>query len=202
MEREQVHLYLGHPGITRKHPDFYRLLVMDHVLGTGPGFTDRISKKLRDEMGLCYAVSASIAGSAGREPGYFACYIGASPDQEERALAALLAEIRAMRKTPPTDEEIQTVRDYLSGSFVLGLERNSSLAAFLIRVERFELGFEYIERYPEIIRSVTPEEARAAAEQHLDPDHYVLVSAGPPPKLAEKARPGPRAKVRAAGRSA
>ncbi len=206
MEREQVHLYLGHPGIARSHPDFYRLLVMDHVLGTGPGFTDRISKKLRDEMGLCYTVSASIAGSAGREPGYFACYIGASPEQEERALEALLAEIRAIRKVPPSDEEIKTVRDYLSGSFVLGLERNSSLAAFLIRSERFELGFDYIERFPEIVRSVTPEEARAAAEKHIDPDNYVLVSAGPrakqKPSEKTKTADAHRGKKAVSGRSA
>ena len=39
----QTHVYLGHLGITRTNPDYYKLLVMDNVLGTGPGFTDRLS---------------------------------------------------------------------------------------------------------------------------------------------------------------
>jgi zinc protease len=29
----QLHFYMGHPGIRRSNPDYYRLLVMDHVLG-------------------------------------------------------------------------------------------------------------------------------------------------------------------------
>src|SRR5262249_10488743 len=36
----QLTVYLGHLGIKRDNPDYYKLLVMDHVLGTGPGFTD------------------------------------------------------------------------------------------------------------------------------------------------------------------
>ena len=86
MPREQVHVFLGHPGIRRDDPDFYKLSVMDHVLGTGPGFTDRISRKLRDEQGLCYTVSASITSSAGLEPGHFSAYIGTSPQNVARAI--------------------------------------------------------------------------------------------------------------------
>ena len=60
----QVHVFIGHLGITRKDPDYYTLLVMDNVLGTGPGFTDRLSANLRDRQGLAYTVTAQITGSA------------------------------------------------------------------------------------------------------------------------------------------
>ena len=50
--REQVHLYVGHLGIRRSDPDYEALVVMDHVLGTGPGFTNRISRKLRNMSSL------------------------------------------------------------------------------------------------------------------------------------------------------
>src|SRR5262249_29866305 len=61
----QLHFYMGHPGIRRDNPDYFKLLVMDYVLGTGPGFTDRLSSRLRDREGLGYSVSANITGSAG-----------------------------------------------------------------------------------------------------------------------------------------
>ena len=77
----QVHVYIGHLGITRNNPDYYKLLVMDNVLGTGPGFTDRLSATLRDRQGLAYTVSATIASSAGLEPGTFTGYIGTFPDK-------------------------------------------------------------------------------------------------------------------------
>ena len=41
----QVAFYMGHPGIRRNSPDYYKLLVMDYILGTGPGFTDRLSAR-------------------------------------------------------------------------------------------------------------------------------------------------------------
>ena len=43
----QLQFHMGHVGITRRNPDYYKLLVMDYVLGTGPGFTDRLSARLR-----------------------------------------------------------------------------------------------------------------------------------------------------------
>ena len=46
-EAAQLHFYLGHAGIRRNTPDYFKLLVMDYVLGTGPGFTDRLSSRLR-----------------------------------------------------------------------------------------------------------------------------------------------------------
>ena len=50
-EAAQLHFLMGHVGITRDNPDYYKLLVMDYVLGTGTGFTDRLSADLRDRQG-------------------------------------------------------------------------------------------------------------------------------------------------------
>jgi zinc protease len=178
MPREQVHVFLGHLGVRRTHPDFYVLSVMDHVLGTGPGFTSRCSRKLRDEQGLCYAVSAGITASAGEEPGTFTAYIGTSPEHRQRAIDGFLEEIRRMRSEPVTAQELQDVKDYLTGSFVFGLERNSNLAAYAIRARRFGLGFDFIQRYPDMVRAISAEQVRDAAERHLHPDRLVVVSAG------------------------
>lgn len=178
MAREQVHVYLGHLGIRRVDADFYVLSVMDHILGTGPGFTSRCSRKLRDEQGLCYAVSAGITPSAGEEPGTFTAYIGTSPEHRQRAIDGFLAEIKRIRIEPPAEQELQDVKDYLTGSFVFALERNNNLASYAIRAKRFGLGFDFLRRYPDLIRSVTRDDVRAAAEKHLHPDRLVVVSAG------------------------
>lgn len=178
MAREQVHVYLGHLGIRRTHPDFYRLSVMDHILGTGPGFTSRVSRKLRDEQGLCYSVNAGITSSAGEEPGTFTAYIGTSPEHRQKAIDGFLDEIRRIRSEPPSANELQDVKDYLTGSFVFALERNSNLAAYAIRARRFGLGFDFLHRYPGLIREITAEQVRQAAEQHLHPDRLAVISAG------------------------
>jgi zinc protease len=175
----QVQIFLGHLGIKRTDPDFYKLLVMDHVLGTGPGFTSRISRKLRDEQGLAYAVGASISNSAGSERGMFSAYIGTSPGQETQAINGFLKEIHAIRRVAPSRKEMEDVKAYLTGSFVWALERNSNLARFLIRMERFNLGEDYVQRYPDIIRDVSAKDVRDVAEKHLHPDCCVLLRLGP-----------------------
>ncbi len=48
-EAAQLNFYMGHVGIRRSNPDFYRLLVMDYVLGTSTGFNDRLSARFAIE---------------------------------------------------------------------------------------------------------------------------------------------------------
>ncbi|MEZ5963896.1 MAG: pitrilysin family protein [Planctomycetota bacterium] len=178
MRREQVHVYMGHVGVRRSDPDFYALSVMDHVLGTGPGFTSRVTKRLRDEMGLCYSVFAGITANAGEEPGTFTSYIGTSAEHRAQAIEVFLAEIERLRHEPPSAEEVRDVQDYLTGSFALGLERNLNLIRYAVLTKRFGLGFDYVLRYPDLVRAVTPDEVQRVAQAHLHPDRVVVVSAG------------------------
>lgn len=178
MPREQVHVFLGHVGVRRKHPDYYALQVMDHVLGSGSGFTSRVPKKLRDEQGLCYSVFAGISNSAGEEPGTFTAYIGTSTEHRQKAIDVFLAEIERLRVEPPTLEEVADVQAYLTGSFALGLDRNVNLLRHALIVRKFELGADYIERYPALIRAVTPADVQRVAATHLRPDRVAIVSAG------------------------
>ena len=178
-KRQQVHVYLGHLGIERSDPDYATLVVMDHILGTGPGFTARITKRLRDELGLAYTVHASIYSSAGILPGMFTAYIGTSPEHFETALEGFLVEMRRIRSEKVSAKELQLAQDYLTGSFALSFERASHRAAHLISVERNGFPEDHVERLLESFRAVTVAEVREAADRHLHPDETVLSVGGP-----------------------
>src|SRR5580704_19625240 len=105
-EAAQVHVYIGELGITRNNPDYYKLLVMDNVLGTGAGFTDRLSANLRDRQGLAYTVRAAITSTAGKQPGLFDGYIGTFPEAYIKVREGFLAEINLIREKQPTKEEV------------------------------------------------------------------------------------------------
>ena len=117
----QLTVYLGHIGIKRNNPDYYRLLVLDYILGTGTGFTDRLSATLRDRQGLAYTVSAGITSSAGEEPGTFTGYIGTFPDKYAEVKAGFLKEINRIRDEAPSREEVEDVKAYLTGSLAFSL---------------------------------------------------------------------------------
>jgi len=182
--KEQVHLYLGHPGVTRMNPDFYTLFTLDHILGVGAGFTDRISRTLRDEEGLAYVVTANITQTSEKEQGMFAAYIGTSPENIQRSIDGLLREIRTIQNEPVTPEELELAKNYITGSYVFNFETSTQLAHYLINVERYQLGNDFIWNFPEIIQRVTVADIQRVARQYLDPENYYLVTAG---SLAEHA---------------
>ncbi len=175
----QVHVFIGHLGIKRDDPDYYTLLVMDNVLGTGPGFTDRLSATLRDRQGLAYTVTAQIAASAGEQPGAFTGFIGTFPDKFLVAKEGFLAEVGKIRSHPPTPEEVEDAKKYLLGSLPFRLTTGQQVAGQLLAAERFGLGFDFLETYREKVAKVTPADVEAAAQKHIHPNRLVVVAVGP-----------------------
>ncbi len=178
-DKEQVHICLGHLGISRTDPDFYPIQVMDVILGSGPGFTSRIPRKLRDQEGLAYSTYSDLSGSAGLYPGRFLAYISTSRENQQRALEGLRSEIRNFAEAGPTDEEVLVAQEFLTGSFVFDFETNAQVARFLLSAELFNLGLDYPERYPHLIRKITPDQVAQVARQHLDTVNFTTVIVGP-----------------------
>jgi zinc protease len=179
MPAEQVNIFLGHLGIERTNPDFYALQILDTILGSGAGFTARIPRRLRDELGLAYTTYAGITMTAGLDPGKFVAYIGASPANTDLAIEGMLGEIRRIIEEPVTPDELKDARDFLTGSFVFAFESSSQIARFLTHAEIYGLGFDFIDRYPQYIESVTVDEIARAARRYLDCENYSVVVVGP-----------------------
>ncbi len=176
--REQVHVYYGHLGVERKVEDFPTLVVMDHVLGSGPGFVSRLSKKLRDEQGLAYSVHADIHSSAGLFPGMFTAYIGTSPEHVEQAVKGIQAEVQAIRDTPVSDEELAMAKSYVTGSMVLGYERANARAGSLVGQEIHGFAEDHLEKLREAYQKVTVSDIQATAQRHLHPGDAILAASG------------------------
>ncbi len=178
-DRQQVHVHLGHLGIERAHPDYVPLAVMDHVLGTGPGFTNRITRVLRDELGLAYTVHADIHGTAGRLPGMFRAYIGTSPEHVRTAVDGFVREMRRIGEEPVPEEELSVAKSYLVGSFAMGFERAARRAQYLVSAEIHGFPADHLERLPAEFAAVTVEDVLRVAAEHLHPDACAIAVSGP-----------------------
>ncbi|AWM37157.1 Peptidase M16 inactive domain protein [Gemmata obscuriglobus] len=174
----QVHVYIGRLGITRDHPDYYKLLVMDNVLGTGPGFTDRLSSNLRDRLGLAYTVNATITTTAGKQPGTFTGFVGTFPNKFLDVKFGFFKEVNKLRDEVPTNQEVEDAKKYLLGSLPFKFTTLSGVAGELLAAERYGLGFDYLEKYRKEVAAVTPADVQAMAKKHLDPKTLVLVAVG------------------------
>jgi zinc protease len=175
----QVHVYVGHLGVTRQHPDYYKLLVMDNVLGVGPGFTDRLSSTLRDRQGLAYTVNASIASSAGNQPGTFTGYIGTFPDKFVLVRDSFVKEVVRIRDEAPTAQEVDDAKKYLLGNLPFRFSTLSGVAGQLLAAEQYGLGFDFLETYRKEVEAVTAADVQGVARRHLDPRALTIVAVGP-----------------------
>jgi zinc protease len=176
---EQVHILMGHLGITRKHPDFDALAVADHILGSGPGFTDRLSRVIRDELGLAYSVGGGMTESADVEPGMFRIYLGTGPDEADHAVAAVLEQVRLMHEGRFSDDEVDRARHYLAGSWVFDYQTVEQRAERLMELERWGLEFDEPLTWPDRISRVTARQVRKAARAQIDPEAMIRVEHGP-----------------------
>ena len=171
----QSTIVVGHGGISRTNPDFYAITVMNHILGAG-GFSSRLMDSIRDKQGLAYGITSHYDARA--MPGSFWVNLQTRTETTNQAISGVLAEIKAMREAPVSDQELAEAKSFLMGSFPLRLDSTAKLAQVLAQVEFFGLGFEYFTQYPKWIDRVTKEDVLRVAKQYLDPQRYALVVVG------------------------
>lgn len=163
-------------GLTRMDPDYYAASVANMILGR-IGMGGRLGDNVREQQGLAYYCGSNVDADLGAGP--WAALAGINPIHVERAVTAILHEIERFVAEGPTEQELADAHDYMTGSLVLGLETNDGIAGTLLGIQRYGLGFDYISRYPSIVRSIDAEQVKAVANKYLSTDRYILVVAGP-----------------------
>jgi zinc protease len=174
--KSQVDLALALPAVPRSHPDYYALNMANLILGS-LGLMGRLGERVREQQGLAYYVYSRL--SARLWAGDWIANAGVDPDHVDRAIESILAEVRRLRDEPVSDAEIEDAKANLIGSLPLRLETNDGVAGFLLNLEYYGLGLDYLERYPGRVQSLTKQDLLAAARRYLDPEQVAVVVAGP-----------------------
>ena len=177
----QATILFGNPGVDRANPDYYALLVMNHILGGG-SFSSRLMEEIRVKRGLAYALASFF--SARRHQGSFQVFVQTKNGTVREAIALTVEQLRRIRNEPVSEKELETAKKYLIGSFPQRFATQKELADFLTQVEYFGLGADYPERFPALIRAVTRQDVLRVARTYLHPENPVLVVVG---KIAETA---------------
>jgi zinc protease len=182
-ELTQANIILGHQGVGREHPDYYAIQVMNYILGGG-GFSSRTMDSIRNEKGLAYSVYSHF--SAERLRGEFQLVMQTKNETAREAIQIAEEEMGRIREALVSEQELGDAKDFLTGSFPLRLDTNRKVANFLAQVEYFQLGLDYPERYPDLIRRITRDDVARVARQHLHPEKLITVIVGNLQKIGEK----------------
>ena len=169
---------MGGLGPQRASPHYLPASLGNNILGQF-GMMGRIGGVVREQAGLAYAASTSL--NAWIESGSWEVSAGLNPAHLRQAVDLILAELRRFVREPVSPQELADSQANFIGRLPLSLESNSGVANALLNLERFQLGLDYYQRFPDAVRAVTPEQILAAAQHYLDPQRLILVTAGPQP---------------------
>src|SRR4030088_1710225 len=175
--KTQGDVAIGLPTLERTSPDFYALSFANHILGR-MYFMGRFGEKVRDEQGLAYYAYSELQGSYGR--GAWLVAAGVNPRNLDKALGSIDVELKRFLADGPTPEEQTDGVSSLLGSLPRQLETNEGAAALMGEIELYDLGLDYLERYPDIVRSLTRDAVIEAARRWILTEHLVTAIAGPP----------------------
>lgn len=169
-------------GLKRSDPDFYAAYVMTHILGGG-SFTARLYNEVREKRGLAYSIGSYLYAfdRAGLT-------VGRSGTQNERAaetVDVIRAEWRRMAEDGVTEDELETAKLYLTGSYPLRFTDTGAIASMLAGLQQENLPINYFDIRNIFIEAVTVEDIARTAERLLDADRMVFAISGKPQGLEE-----------------
>jgi zinc protease len=168
----QANIIIGNLGLQRDHPDYYAVSVMNYIFGGG-GFSSRLMQAIRDEKGLAYDVHSFFA--AQKEKGSYQIGLQTKNESANTALDEIIKQVKKITTELVLDQELSDAKSYLTGSFRRRLDTNRKIADFFAMVEFYNLGLNYITKYPDYINAVSKEDVLRVARKYLSAEEYVLV---------------------------
>ncbi len=171
----QAHIVVGTDTVRLSDPRRYALSILVNLLGGG--MSSRLFQRVREELGLAYAIYAYKQFF--QATGQFGVYVGSQPETAQAALDAIRDELDRLAREGLAPAELEGGKRQLKGQVMLALE---SPAARMSRLAGFTL---YGEPYKTLdtvlgeIDAVTPGLAAATAAEFLAPGRQTVQWLGP-----------------------
>ena len=173
----QAHVLIGQPGYKRNDPDFFPLLVGNHILGGG-GFVSRLTEQVREKRGLSYSVYSAFA--PGLHAGAFTVGLQTRPDQASQAVSVAQEVVQSFVREGPTEAELQAAKSNLVGGFALRIDSNRKLLDNVANIAWNRLPLNYLNTWTEQVNRVSASDVRRAMARVLQPERMVTVVVGAP----------------------
>jgi len=174
--KTQSDIVLGALGPSRYAEDFVPAVIANSVLGEF-GMMGRIGYEIREKRGLAYYAYSRIEGGPG--PGPWNISAGVAPQNVDLAIEQAVEQIHRLRSEPVSDDDLSDNKSYYTGRLPLRLESNEGIAINIHRMERYDLGLDYLLNYHDMIHSLSKQDLLQAAANYLNPEKLVIAVAGP-----------------------
>lgn len=172
---EQTIVLMGHEGLRLDDPNYPAIYILSEILGGG--FSSRIFTQVRTIKGLAYGAGGFMVPAYDRN-GAFYFYTSTKPSTTSEAIQTMLDEIRKIRESPVTDDELDRAKQaYLNG---YAFEFDSVDKIINRRMTYLLYGYpaDFNVKLRASIEKVTKEDVLSVAKRYLWPDKLHMVAVG------------------------
>jgi predicted Zn-dependent peptidase len=136
----QVHLCLGTPALSRRHPQRFVSFLLNTILGGS--MSCRLFQKIREEHGLAYSIYSYL--NCYSDAGGLVVYSATSYEHASKVVSLILQEMRLLKKESVSDQELLSAKEQLKGRLLLSLESSETR---MMRLAKNEI---YLGHHPDV----------------------------------------------------
>ncbi len=170
---------MGNKAIDRKDPRYYSALVLNQILG-GDTLSSRLGTEIRDRQGLTYGIYSSFA--AGKKFGTFIISMQTAPEDAQKATQSTIALLKDLQTKGVTAAEVTNSQRSLSSNYTVDLASPDEIAGATLSNAIYGLNPNEISEFPKKIQAVTLEQVNQVAKELIQPERFVIITAGPQKK--------------------
>lgn len=181
----QSNIVLANLAIERGHPDFFAVLVMNQILGSGG--SSRLFMNLREEKGYTYGAYSSF--DMRRQAGAFEATAEVRTAVTGDSLKEFFFELNRIRDEKVSEEELKDAKNFLTGVFPIRAETQEGLTNLIVSQKLYDLPADYLQTYREKIAEVTIEDVNRVAKNYITPEKIAIVIVGDAEEILPQVQP-------------
>ncbi len=174
----QSTIRLGHLGINRYHPEFYKMILTNTILGGY--FGSRLMQTIREKKGYTYGIYAVWIGY--KTQGLFFIQSDLANIYVEPAIEAIKQEIEKLQQEGVSADELQLVKNYLLGQSISQRETPFQIGNILRFSIAYDIPLPLLDKKFEIFSQMEADEIPILAQKYYSTDRWIEVIAGNPHK--------------------
>ncbi|MCW3084744.1 MAG: processing peptidase [Bacteroidetes bacterium] len=162
--------------------DVIKARVMNTILGAG--FSSRLFMNLREKHSYTYGSYSSLNND--ELAGQFSAYAKVRNAVTDSSVNEILKELNRIRTEKVPQDELDGIKNYLTGNFAISLEDPETVARFAINIERYHLPKDYYANYLKNLAAVTVDDVYAMAQKYIRPENATILVVGDKAELSKR----------------
>lgn len=170
----QCSLMVGKQEISKDDPEFDEMTVVNTLLGGY--FGSRLMANIREQKGYTYGIYSAI--SAYKHGAIFEISTDIGKEYRNATLDEIQKEFSLLKNEPVDKEELQTVKNYMSGKILRSADGAFRFSDVLKGLILFDRTPESLNEYLGTIQQISPERIMELSKKHFDFENMYRVAVG------------------------